>query len=1164
MFVLPVIALVLVQTQVLPGGFPPFPERSYQPTLLDPGLHGGRPRFVGDQDSTPGDVTPDGRVIVFYRQVWDPDVGIAGLFRSALQVATFDPDAIQVEDQNLEAFYTSGLGSAVIGGETMWGSDYAITPVTDHQDLIDDDAFLVHYSPPTLPGPDPKCPSCPTLDLDYLPAGSANAMLTVALKTLAGHAGGGANPFPSDALGEYDPDGTFRTYELWMVTSHFPVDPDDVTCGNLANTRWQCHVPPGGTVGRWRFRGKGTVLEPILGGVDITVIVDEAAQPPRVHAASAGDFVPLTFPVSGGGTTRIIGTEPTITADGRLLVYHADGGPNVETKGMITYVYNDDPCQPSGWRAPRSITALHEDAHLGSGDADLLRYPLSWFPIRQPASNGTSVHTYTEADTLSGPYPWVDKDGSFLMSAHTFSWEGRITPDDPETPLFDPVNGRATRSSMVAFGAITGGHIKHVDDVALNPTRQGGNIDWPLTGEPEHDAQRDSQMTSFFSTGPKPGLWEPFFGKSIPVPTMQSSARIPVLPVWVHRTRLYGEVRFEEADGDYLLYLACNESLKRNGNPIFSGVVDAQRTPDTSGQATRAVCTLQGGASFPQEVYGTLEIDPGFDPNVLLVHRLNAEALRLALSPEPGLQYHENVGFKGQALLFPTAGSVAVTGGVLFEGTSSPYGAVGSELTAQAFVKALRTWDAQPLQILTDTGHFQLSLRANGRFRAQVTVMHDGVIKTKTVESRPDAIAGQADELDPSAGWRHVAMTFDGDASGKSNLRLYVDGQVEAALNWIGESHFEGPTTDFFVGPDVTGGVADAAQSVLVLDEVAISRVVRGAAEIRRDAFVAPEPSGFESTWPPMADVPIPAEWVEHVSWPEGVAYSADKVALGRDLFSDPILSAPDSRLDTDPLEAISCATCHEVGSGFAEDLQTAGSSDSGFSALFNTPTVLASAFGTHKMFNGRAARLEAQVVLPLISGVEMGVQTMPEVLDRLANSAFDARFNTIYGAGATDETLGEVLAMYQRTLVPVNAPFDASAGFAAFSAEQRGRALFFGKARCSACHRGPAFTDDDFHNIQSVTEASLRDLGDRTGRPTDDGKLKTPTLRNIVSTAPYFHDGSKASLSDVIDHYNGGFLDVVGAVGTADRELLSLELTPSERADLVEFLESLSGSNPQ
>lgn len=1104
-------------------GLPPLPLRDYQPKLLDPGLHGGRPEFINEQNNNPGDVTPDGRIVVFYRRRFDTETQV---YRSALQVAVFDPEEIKTSGDDLSGFYTSGDYGEVIGDLAIWGKDYAISDL--------DDAYVLHYSPPTLPEDDPSCSSCPKLDTSYMPDGSETTTLTLAMRPLSSsEPHKGANPYPSDALGDYQEDGEYRTYELWMVTTHVGLAAPNMTdCAPTGSTAWYCATTPNGQrVWRWNFSGPGTgFAAPVLGCRDLKVIVDTSADPHRIHSATASPFQRLRI-----GTTNqdIVGMEPTITADGKLLLFQGDGGSNLAATGDVTYVTNPDSCRPDGWGEPKSITAMYDSESPAFKEL----YPLARQPIREPNESGSYV-AYGAADKLEGPYPWVDKDGAFFLSAHTFSAEGH------------PLN-RATRSSMVLCGEITGGYVKHVDDVALNPTRRGGNMDWPLTGVAAHDEQRDSQMTSFFSTGLKPSLWEPFLGADVPVPTMQATSRIPVLPVWVHRTRLYGEVRCEEADGNYLLYLACNEAFQRSSDNGAAAIVDATRTPDTSGASTRATCTLQGGASFPQEAWCSTG---------------DCQQLRRDLSPEPDpIQGHENIGFKGQAILFPTGGSVQVTG----------FPAHGNKITIQAFVKPMRSWDSQALKLVTNVGRFELRLNTQGKYVGQVTVQNNGSPITKTVTSSAYLIGDVPNEFDPTDGWRHVAVTFDGNLNGNSTLRIYLDGMLDKVTNWNGISTFTNPITDVYVGPRIAGGSPDATTAVLVLDEVAVSDVVRTTAELRRDAFVAPSASGFEHIWPAEVDHPLPKGLeAEDVFWPEGVVYDERKVNLGRALFGDPILSG------TGLVQgSTSCATCHEPAHGFAEDIPRA-LSVSGAQLPFNTPTLINAAFGKVKMFDGRAASLEAQAIMPLVSGPEMGVQTIDDVRARLATSVHDAgnpnTFNAIYGASATAETLAEVLAMYVRTLNSGNSAFDngwhpgsigsggGPPGPELTHSQRAGRALFFGKARCFGCHRGSSFTDNGFHNIHSVIDPSIDGLGGFTGRANEIGMLKTPTLRNVQKTGPYFHDGSMDSLDDVVHHYNLGFTLATSARGTLDRTLVPLGLSDTEKAQLVDFLEALSGSDPE
>src|SRR5262249_16941973 len=145
----------------------------------------------------------------------------------------------------------------------------------------------------------------------------------------------------------------------------------------------------------------------------------------------------------------------------------------------------------------------------------------------------------------------------------------------------------------------------------------------------------------------------------------------------------------------------------------------------------------------------------------------------------------------------------------------------------------------------------------------------------------------------------------------------------------------------------------------LVLDEVAVSDVVRTEEELRRDAFVAPLPSTLVDDWPDEAPALPTGLDPADVFWPQGVIYSSAKVNLGRRVSQDPILSAGTTLSNGHPVAGtVSCSSCHESAHSFAETLQTAASSGPG-SIPFNTPTLVNAAFGTHKMFDGRAASIE-------------------------------------------------------------------------------------------------------------------------------------------------------------------------------------------------------------
>ncbi|HEV8146529.1 MAG TPA: cytochrome c peroxidase [Bryobacteraceae bacterium] len=292
---------------------------------------------------------------------------------------------------------------------------------------------------------------------------------------------------------------------------------------------------------------------------------------------------------------------------------------------------------------------------------------------------------------------------------------------------------------------------------------------------------------------------------------------------------------------------------------------------------------------------------------------------------------------------------------------------------------------------------------------------------------------------------------------------------------------------------------------------------------------------------------------------------TAETIALGRELFFDPILS-----LD----RTISCALCHTRQTGFSDGkkVSTGMRSQTG---RRNAPTILNAAFNSLQFWDGRAASLEAQSLEPVSNPVEMA-HTLEGVERRLSDDvAYRALFEKAFGPGRiTREKIGMAIAAYERTLISGNSPFDRylyGGDKSALSASAaRGLELFRDpkKANCVICHtidqKYALFTDDKFHNLGVGVDSAgnLTDLGryQVTKQDSDRGAFKTPNLRSVVLTAPYMHDGSLKTLKEVVDFYVGG--------GTSnaflDKDIKPLDnLTAQDRADLVAFLESLTGELP-
>ena len=220
------------------------------------------------------------------------------------------------------------------------------------------------------------------------------------------------------------------------------------------------------------------------------------------------------------------------------------------------------------------------------------------------------------------------------------------------------------------------------------------------------------------------------------------------------------------------------------------------------------------------------------------------------------------------------------------------------------------------------------------------------------------------------------------------------------------------------------------------------------------------------------------------------------------------------------------------------------------------------SAVGIPRFRDGRAASLEEQAKGPIANRIEM-VATHPEVVRRIGGiDGYRRQFQRVFGTDAiTIDHIAKAIAAYERTLISGNAPadrFTAGEKGALTPSAQRGLALFRGKARCAECHTGANFTDEKYHNLGVGMTKPTPDLGRfaLTKHPADRGAYKTPTLRDVALSSPYFHDGSAATLEDVMAHYNKG--------GTPNPQLsprmTPLGLTAREQADVVEFMHALTG----
>jgi cytochrome c peroxidase len=312
---------------------------------------------------------------------------------------------------------------------------------------------------------------------------------------------------------------------------------------------------------------------------------------------------------------------------------------------------------------------------------------------------------------------------------------------------------------------------------------------------------------------------------------------------------------------------------------------------------------------------------------------------------------------------------------------------------------------------------------------------------------------------------------------------------------------------------------------------------------------------------------------------------SEARIALGRRLYFD-------TRLSRDG--TVACATCHDVTRGFTDRRGTSeGIGDK--LGRRNAPTTMNALFLSSQFWDGRAMTLEEQASLPIVNPIEMGMKDGAAVTAAIASDAeYQKMFQAAYGRPPSYQDVARAIAVFERTLVFLDAPFDRFAGgeAAALSEDARaGWALWNGKARCVACHQissaNPVGSDGRFHNIgvaartrdfeklaqralaalekdnskeaidRLALETDLAELGRFvvTRNRADIGAFKTSPVRNVGLTAPYMHDGSMPTLWDVIDHYNKGG----EANPYLDGGIEPLALSEKEVDQLVAFLFSLT-----
>jgi cytochrome c peroxidase len=301
---------------------------------------------------------------------------------------------------------------------------------------------------------------------------------------------------------------------------------------------------------------------------------------------------------------------------------------------------------------------------------------------------------------------------------------------------------------------------------------------------------------------------------------------------------------------------------------------------------------------------------------------------------------------------------------------------------------------------------------------------------------------------------------------------------------------------------------------------------------------------------PAASELPTPPVAFGVVPVPEDNPITPDKVALGRQLYYDARLSADGTR---------SCYSCHVCEHGLTDGKPVAEGA-LGKVLTRSSPSLWNIAYHAELYWDGRSASLEKQAMAAWTGG-NMGAKPEEIVAKLNGIEAYRTQFQNVFGSDATPDNVVQAISAYERTyLFCSDTAYDrwqTGDASAVSDAAKRGAELFVAKAGCGNCHSGSLFTDMKYHNVGIGMDKPEPDVGRQkvSNADADRGAFKTPSLRDVSRSAPYFHDGSVATLKEAVDLMVGGGIDNPNIDRT---NLKKVDLTEEEKADLIEFLKAL------
>jgi len=876
--------------------------------------------------------------------------------------------------------------------------------------------------------------------------------------------------------------------------------------------------------------------------------------------------------------------ELSATADGRLA-----------TSNLGLVWFNETPWNPNTWTSQFEVRNLYDnvvnDVHGlrqicrrvdVSGGATCAPeqlesfasvYPLAAHPIYLADGRRAAFYGPGATDVTCG-YPWITPEGTDLIC--------RPTPSVVNNDLQLPASVESgTGINFFVVGAQTGWIFQRLDTGAhlkrvVEPAK-GTNRPFSLaflatsTGFWADRSTPSEQLAPFLRQN---HVFEFILEQNALSATSGIAAELTangLLVANTGKTKQYTEVSFAPAlDPSTLLYLPMNEMFYDAATFATTGAVRAKP------MMADASANLVFAEGAPTNVYPYFVALRG-DANFAADRRAGA------------LDSTNLSGFRGTHAVFGPSGSGTVRSGSPESPCLRAKGCVSKRdydkgFTAQVAILPHANPVPVPVIPLVDhRGLWRLSLNA-GKPHAQIAVGEEII----DLEG-PTAVGSAEFASTPGVQaplWTHLAVRVSDRAPDGSRVAdLFVNGSIVQTVRVRpgARLHAESVDGDFLVvGPSGAPGLTGliSFDEFSLRDGAAESRDIRAAAgastsdvsawltAAQARALMASwfrannlqgmplAADGFPLTLDPSA-LRIPSEFSEFVNEP---ARFSTLVQLGKNLFNTPAFAittggAPSLQAGTG--QPMTCATCHAPSRAFTTaDRLAVGRTEMDV----NAPTLINRALGTAQFFDRRAANILQQVLQPIDNPAEIAgsVATSLALLNG-AGEVAQAPFRAAFGTNGPwrEEHLAKALAAYllvqlsasdvtERVVASAQPVVDEQGNALDSATVRRGRDLFSGKARCAACHGGPNFSDELVHDtgIAAVPRA-----------------IKTPTLWDIGRTAPYFHDGSKASLEEVVRFYVQGGTHSgrnAGGLRLLDPELRPLPLDGAEAAALVQYLRTL------